>query len=142
MQLGPDGWLYYPHMMTNQVWRIPPDGGVPDVVAEDVHQPVAVRFDQGGVLHVLSRTLVTSGLVGLDNAAFDAENRMFVSSYASGGITELHPDGRTREIVPRGLDGPYRVPVDLGGTVYVADHYRLAGPALADEGDPVTADGA
>ncbi|WP_055557974.1 SMP-30/gluconolactonase/LRE family protein [Streptomyces sp. NBRC 110028] len=159
MQLGPDGLLYYPHMMTNQVWRIPPDGGVPEVVAEDVHQPVAVRFDQGGTLHVLSRgvegivtridlrgsgsrTLVTSGLVGLDNAAFDAENRMFVSSYASGGITELHPDGRTREIVPRGLDGPYGVTVDLGGTVYVADHYRLAGPAPVDEGEPVTADAA
>lgn len=157
MQLGPDGHLYYPHMMTDQVWRIPPDGGVPEVVAEDVHQPVAVRFDQGGVLHVLSRgvegivtridlqgsgsrTLVTSGLVGLDNAAFDAENRMFVSSYASGGITELHPDGRTREIVPRGLDGPYGVTVDLAGTVYVADHYRLASPALTDEGDPVAAD--
>ncbi|MFI0773472.1 hypothetical protein [Streptomyces sp. NPDC021212] len=159
MQLGPDGWLYYPHMMTNQVWRIPPDGGVPEVVAEEVHEPVAVRFDQGGELHVLSRgvegivtridlhgsgsrTLLTSGLVGLDNAAFDAENRMFVSSYASGGITELHPDGRTREVVPRGLDGPYGVTVDLGGTVYVADHYRLAGPALTDEGDPVAADGA
>ncbi|MEU7545770.1 hypothetical protein, partial [Streptomyces sparsogenes] len=32
-----------------QVWRIPPDGGVPEVVAQDVHQPVAVRFDRGGV---------------------------------------------------------------------------------------------
>ncbi|WP_280888655.1 SMP-30/gluconolactonase/LRE family protein [Streptomyces sp. LBL] len=155
MQLGPDGWLYYPHMMTGQVWRIPPDGGVPEVVAEDVHEPVAVRFDQGGVLHVLSRgvegivtrfdlhgsgsrTLVTSGLVGLDNAAFDAENRMFVSSYASGGVTELHPDGRTREIVPRGLDGPYGVTVDLGGTVYVADHYRLVNPTPSDEGDVTT----
>lgn len=155
MQLGPDGHLYYPHMMTGQVWRIPPDGGVPEVVAEDVHEPVAVRFDQGGVLHVLSRgvegivtridlhgtgsrTLVTSGLVGLDNAAFDAENRMFVSSYASGGITELHADGRTREIVPRGLDGPFGLTVDLGGTVYAADHYRLASPAPTDEGEPVT----
>jgi glucose/arabinose dehydrogenase len=82
-----------------------------------------------------SRTLVTSGLVGLDNAAFDADNRMFVSSYASGGITELHPDGRTREVVPRGLDGPYGVTVDLGGTVYVADHYRLTTPEPSDEGD-------
>lgn len=154
MQLGPDGQLYYPHMITGQVWRIPPDGGTPEVVAEDVHEPVAVRFDQGGVLHVLSRgveglvtrvdlhgsgtrTLVTSGLKGLDNAAFDAENRMFVSSFASGGITELHPDGRTRELVPRGFDGPYGVTVDLGGTVYAADHYRLASPAATDEGEPV-----
>ncbi|TQE37707.1 SMP-30/gluconolactonase/LRE family protein [Streptomyces ipomoeae] len=163
MQLGPDGHLYYPHMMggrnpleTGQVWRIPPDGGAPEMVADDVHQPVAVRFDQGGVLHMLSRgvegivtridlhgsgsrTLITSGLKGLDNGAFDAENRMFVSSYSSGGITEIHPDGRTREIVPRGFDGPYGVTVDLGGTVYAADHYRLASPAVTDEGEPVTA---
>ncbi|MEU6916877.1 SMP-30/gluconolactonase/LRE family protein [Streptomyces olindensis] len=145
MQLGPDGCLYYPHMISGQVWRIPPDGGVPEVVAEDVHEPVAVRFDLGGVLHVLSRgpegivtrvdlhgggsrSLVTSGVTGLDNAAFDAENRMFVSSFASGGITELHPDGRTRPVVPRGLDGPYGVTIDLGGTVYAADHYRVARP--------------
>ncbi|MGY0055544.1 hypothetical protein ACWY4P_03105 [Streptomyces sp. LZ34] len=157
MQLGPDGHLYYPHMLSGQVWRIPPDGGTPEVVAEEVHQPVAVRFDQGGVLHVLSRgvegivtridvhgagsrALVHSGVVGLDNAAFDTENRMFVSSYASGGIMELHSDGRTREIVPRGLDGPYGVTVDPGGTVYAADHYRLASPAasreISREGDP------
>ncbi|SFM50503.1 Sugar lactone lactonase YvrE [Streptomyces sp. cf124] len=166
MQLGPDGHLYYPHMITGQVWRIPPDGGTPEVVAEDVHEPVAVRFDRGGVLHVLSRgvegivtrvdlhgdgsrTLVTSGLKGLDNAAFDDENRMFVSSYASGGVTELHPDGRTREIVRRGLDGPYGVTVDLGGTVYAADHYRLASPTPEEVTTPlllpfahgVTADG-
>ncbi|WP_420076231.1 hypothetical protein ACOAKG_12405 [Streptomyces sp. JL3001] len=162
MQLGPDGHLYYPHMMsgpnpllTGQVWRIPPDGGVPEVVADDVHQPVAVRFDRGGVLHVLSRgpegivtridlhgggsrTLVTSGVVGLDNAAFDAENRMFVSSYASGGVTEMHPDGRTREIVPRGLDGPYGVTVGLGGRVYAADHYRVASPEPSREGGVTT----
>ncbi|WDF37642.1 hypothetical protein PBV52_12920 [Streptomyces sp. T12] len=162
MQRGPDGYLYYPHMMsgenpmlTGQVWRIPPDGGAPEVVADDVRQPVAVRFDQGGVLHVLSRgpegivtridlhgsgsrTLVTSGVVGLDNAAFDAENRMFVSSYSSGGVTEMHPDGRTREIVPRGLDGPYGVTIDLGGRVYAADHYRVARPEPSPEGGVTT----
>ncbi|MEU0147491.1 SMP-30/gluconolactonase/LRE family protein [Streptomyces sp. NPDC006288] len=150
MQRGPDGWLYYPHMVSGQVWRIPPDGGEPELVADQVELPVAVRFDLAGVLHVLSlgpegrvtridlhgtgsRTVVSSGVAGLDNAAFDAENRMFVSSYATGGITEMHPDGRTRVIVPRGFDGPYGVTVDLGGTVYAADHYRVAGPPAAEE---------
>ncbi|MFJ1580182.1 MULTISPECIES: hypothetical protein [unclassified Streptomyces] len=144
MQLGPDGLLYYPHMIANEVWRISPDGGVPELVAKDVDDPVAVRFDRGGVLVVLSRgvagivtridlrtgarSVVVSGVAGLDNAAFDDENRMFVSSYASGGVTEMHTDGRIREIVPRGLDGPFGVTVDLGGTVYAADHYRLASP--------------
>ncbi|NGO42350.1 hypothetical protein G6048_09265 [Streptomyces sp. YC419] len=153
MQLGPDGYLYYPHMLTDQVWRIPPDGGAPELVAEDVHEPVAVRFDQGGVMTVLSRgeagivtridlfgsgdtSIVTSGVVGLDNAAFDAENRMFVSSFASGGVTEMNPDGRIREIVPTGLDGPYGVTIDLGGTVYAADHYRVARPEPTGDGEP------
>ena len=155
MQLGPDGCLYYPHMMTGEVWRVPADGGPSEVVARGVHEPVAVRFDQGGVLLALSRgdsglvtridlhgtgsrSLISSGLVGLDNAAFDAENRMFVSSFASGGVTEMHPDGRTREVLPRGLSGPYGVTVDLRGTVYAADHYRLAEPA--DRAAPGTTD--
>nr|WP_240979657.1 hypothetical protein [Streptomyces sp. HNM0574] len=145
MQRGPDGHLYYPHMVTGQVWRIAPDGGAPELVAEDLPEPVAVRFDLAGVLLVLSRgqaglvtridlhsgarSVTASGLPGLDNAAFDAENRMFVSSFASGGITELHPDGRTRELLPRGPVGPYGVTVDLAGTVHAADHYRLATPA-------------
>ncbi|WP_247706581.1 hypothetical protein [Streptomyces liliiviolaceus] len=151
MQLGPDGFLYYPHMIGNQVWRIPPDGGVPELFAEHVDDPVAVRFDKGGVLVVLSRgpagivtridlatgarTVVVSGVVGLDNAAFDAENRMYVSSFGSGGVTEMHEDGRTREIVPRGLSGPFGVTVDPRGTVYAADHYRLASPGDSGEGD-------
>ena len=145
MQLGPDGCLYYPHMLTGRVFRVPLDGGAPEQVAQDVHEPVAVRFDRAGVLVVLSRgaagliaqidlfgtgerTVVATGVVGLDNAAFDGENRMFVSSFASGGIVEADPDGRIREVVPQGLVGPYGVAVDAGGTVYVADHYRVAGP--------------
>ncbi|WP_432044723.1 hypothetical protein [Streptomyces asiaticus] len=144
MQLGPDGCLYYPQMMRDQVWRIPPDGGVPELVAEEVDDPVAVRFDRGGVLVVLSRgraglvtridldtgarSVVATGVVGLDNAAFDHENRMFVSSFASGGIAEVHTDGRARVVVPQGFDGPFGITVDLGGTVYAADHFRLASP--------------
>ncbi|MGW3419376.1 hypothetical protein [Streptomyces phaeochromogenes] len=151
MQLGPDGHLYYPHMIGNQVWRIPPDGGTPELFAEEVDDPVAVRFDKGGVLVVLSRgpagvvtridlatgarSVVVSGVLGLDNAAFDAENRMYVSSFGSGGVTEMREDGRTREIVPRGLSGPFGVTVDLRGTVYAADHYRLASPGDSGEHD-------
>jgi sugar lactone lactonase YvrE len=155
MQLGPDGLLYYPHMLTGEVFRIAPGGGAPELVATGVHEPVAVRFDRAGVLHVLSRgvagivtrvdlfgtgaeSLVTSGVPGLDNAAFDAENRMFVSSYAGGGVLELHPDGRTREITPRGFAGPYGVTIDLGGTVHVADHYRLTRPQGPDGGVATT----
>lgn len=82
-----------------------------------------------------ARSVVVSGVLGLDNAAFDAENRMFVSSFGSGGVTEMREDGRTREIVPRGLSGPFGVTVDLRGTVYAADHYRLASPGDSGEHD-------
>ncbi|BEL07380.1 SMP-30/gluconolactonase/LRE family protein [Actinoplanes sichuanensis] len=144
MQLGPDGYLYYPHMLTGEVHRIGLDGGAPELVADQLPGPVAVRFDRGGALLVLSRdaagtitrldggrrTTLTTGIVGMDNAACDDENRLFVSSYATGGITEVRPDGRTRDVVPRGLTGPYGVTVDLGGRVHVADHYGFA----ADDG--------
>ncbi|MEV6041593.1 hypothetical protein AB0L65_61570 [Nonomuraea sp. NPDC052116] len=155
MQLGPDGQLYYPHMLTGEVFRIPLDGGEPELVAADVRDPVAVRFDRAGALLVLARgasgivtrvdlagtgdrSEIVSELNALDNAAFDADNRMFVSSYAHGGVAELATDGRTRQIVPRGLGGPFGVTIDLGGGVHVADHYRLTQPADRPDEDVTT----
>jgi sugar lactone lactonase YvrE len=139
MQLGPDGFLYYPHMLTSEVHRVPIDGGPAELVAERVHEPVAVRFDKEGVLVVLSRgaegfvtrvfadgsrSVVASGVPGLDNAAFDDHNRMFVSSFACGGITELRADGHVRPVVAQGFTGPFGVAADAG-VVYAADHYRV-----------------
>ncbi|MHA6804087.1 Vgb family protein [Salinifilum ghardaiensis] len=143
MQFGPDGYVYYPHMLTGEVHRVAPDGGGAELVAEGVHAPVAVRFDRSGVLTVLSRgqegivtridlfgsgarTVGATELSGMDNAAFDADNRMFVSSFAEGGIAELAPDGRARRIVPTGFCGPYGVAVDSSGAVFAGDNYRLA----------------
>ncbi|WP_017976667.1 hypothetical protein [Actinopolyspora halophila] len=151
MQCGPDGWLYYPHMMTNQVWRISPDGGEPEVVAEDVDLPVAVRFDRAGQLLVLScgpagvvtrvdpatgrTSSFTTGIPGLDNAAFDEDNRMFVSSFVRGGITGIGTDGPSRATVPSGLNGPFGVTADRWGKVYAADHFSLE--TLTDSGEAV-----
>lgn len=144
MQLGPDGMLYYPIMLTGEVHRVSPDGGAPEVVATGVETPVAVRFDRAGTLTVLSRgpdgivtridasgerpRSVTPGeLSGMDNAAFDGENRMFVSRFTAGGIAEVAPDGRARQLVTPGLAGPYGVAVHFSGTVFAADNYHLAG---------------
>ncbi|WP_406690848.1 PQQ-binding-like beta-propeller repeat protein [Saccharopolyspora sp. ID03-671] len=149
MQQGPDGSLYYPHMMTGQVWRVSPDGGAPQEVADDVHEPVAVRFDHDGALIVLSRGvegivtridpdtgrrgIIETGVAGMDNAAFDRENRMLVSSFGSGGVTQVDALG-TRTVVGRGLHGPFGVTADEAGRVYAGDHFRLA------DGDLVTGD--
>ncbi|GAA1615844.1 hypothetical protein [Actinoplanes couchii] len=140
MQIGPDGHLYYPHMITGEVHRIGLDGGSPQVYLENVHEPVAVRFDRAGTLFILSRdaggtlTQVTerdrfswpTGVCGMDNAVFDDENRMLVSSYATGGIAEINPEGRNRLLVRGGLTGPYGLAVDSIGGVHAADHYGFA----------------
>ncbi len=34
MEVGPDGLLYFPVMGANEIWRIDPDGGEPQRVAE------------------------------------------------------------------------------------------------------------
>jgi sugar lactone lactonase YvrE len=155
MQAGPDGHLYYPHMLSQQVWRISPDGGTPELVANDVDAPVAVRFDRDGVLYVLSlrpdglitridltsgdRSTFVTGIAGLDNAAFDDDNRMYVSSFARSGVTEMRPDGGTRPVVRQGLVGPFGITVGGDGTVYAADHFSLA--AVGTDGtDPRTVD--
>ncbi|MEV0895319.1 hypothetical protein [Actinoplanes sp. NPDC049802] len=144
MQAGPDGRLYFPHMFPGAVHRVDPDGGVPELVADEVPQTVAVRFDRAGVLYVLlvddagtivridgdRRATIVTGVPGLDNAAFSAGNRMFVSSFATGGITEVLPDGTTREIVAHGFAGPWDVAVDADGGVHTADHYRIDGALL------------
>jgi sugar lactone lactonase YvrE len=142
MQAGPDGRLYYPHMFSDQVWRVSPDGGRPELVAEHVDAPVAVRFDRAGTLLVLSRgpeglvtridlntgsrSITTTGIAGLDNAAFDDDNRMFVSSFARGGIHEIHDGARVHAVVPHALNGPFGISADRRGKVYVADHFGVA----------------
>ncbi|MFI9461261.1 virginiamycin B lyase family protein [Streptomyces xiamenensis] len=142
MQQGPDGLLYYPQIMVGELWRVPPDGGVPELVASDVPGPVGARFDRDGTLVGVSsgmsgqltridvfgdgrRSVLATGVLGIDNLAIDAANRMFLSSYAGGGVTVLRPDGRSRELVPQSLNGPFGVTADARGTVYAADHYRL-----------------
>lgn len=142
MQLGPDGLLYYPHMMSGEVWRISPEGGAPEKFAEKVHAPVAARFDRGGKLVVLSlgsegfvttidlgtgeRSVTATGIAGQDNAAFDEDNRMLVSSFASGGVTAVDTERPKRTVVRRGLNGPFGVTAGSNGAVYAGDHFRLA----------------
>jgi sugar lactone lactonase YvrE len=144
MQVGPDGRLYYPHLMSGEVWRVAIDGDRPEPerVLAGIDRPVAVRFGRDGALLVLSinatGTLTTvdlaagtqrqveTGIVGPDNLAVDEHGRMFVSGAYRGGIAEVGPDGRTRSVVPPGLNGPFGIAVDPRGTIVVADHYGLA----------------
>ncbi|GAB2658576.1 SMP-30/gluconolactonase/LRE family protein [Nocardia goodfellowii] len=134
MEVGPDGLLYYPVMGTNDIWRIDPDGGVPERVAGDLGVPDSVKFDAAGfivstqvqtgeVLRIDPRTgdrqVLARLAPGLDNCTFVGD-RLFVSSF-TGEITEIRPDGETREILAGGLMWPLDLTAGPDGDLYLAD---------------------
>lgn len=132
--VGPDGKLYIPIMGTNEIWRVSLDGGAPETVARDLGVPDAIKFDSHGYIvstqvgsgQVLridprngERTVLANLTPGLDNVTFVGE-RMFVSHIA-GAVTEILPDGATRDLVPAGFNWPLGLAVDYDGVLYVAD---------------------
>ena len=141
--VGPDGKLYMPMMATNEIWRIDVAGGAHEVVAGDLGVPNSVKFDSKG--RIVS-TQVASGEVlridpqtgarevlanfapGLDNCTFVGE-RLFVSGI-SGHVTEVLKGGKTRDLVPSGLQWPMGLAVGPGGELFIADgaYSYLLGP--------------
>ncbi|MCK9926499.1 SMP-30/gluconolactonase/LRE family protein [Frankia sp. Mgl5] len=149
MEVGPDGFLYYPAMATNDIWRIHPDGGEPQRVAGDLGVPDSVKFDNAGFIvstqvhtgEVLridprsgDREVLAKLQPGLDNCTF-LDGRLFVSNF-TGEITEVLGGGETRTTLPGGLNWPLDLTLDTDGTLYIAD-----GPffyALSPGGSPRT----
>jgi len=132
--VGPDGKLYFPVMATNEIWRISLDGGAPEKVAGDLGVPDSVKFDAQGYIvstqvasgQVLridprtgDRTVLAQLTAGLDNVTF-VGNRLFVSNI-SGYVTEILEGGKTRDLVPDGLNWPLGLAMDQDGLLYVAD---------------------
>ena len=81
--------------------------------------PSAVKFDSQGNLYALdsssgevlrvdtttgSLTVIATLPAGLDNLAFDSEDRLFVSNIATGLVVEVLPNGTTR--IVSGLGPP------------------------------------
>ena len=134
MEVGPDGLLYFPVMGANEIWRVDPDGGEPQCVARDLGVPDSVKFDPQG--YIVS-TQVASGQVlridprsgeqrllaqlspGLDNCTLVGD-RVLVSNF-TGEITEIAPDGKTRTVLPGGLNWPLDLTVGHDGRLYIAD---------------------
>jgi sugar lactone lactonase YvrE len=133
-EVGPDGKLYLPVMATNEIWRVSLEGGAPEKVAANLGVPDSVKFDSKGfiistqvhsgqVLRIDPRTgdqtVLAQLTPGLDNVTFVGE-RMFVSNI-SGYITEILAGGKTRELVPDGLNWPLGLGIDPDGLLFVAD---------------------
>lgn len=141
-EVGPDGMLYFPVMGANEIWRVSLDGGQPEVVAKDLGVPDSVKFDRQGrivttqvhsgqVLRIDPRTGEREVLAdigpGLDNVTFVGD-RIFVSSI-SGQVNELFGGGKTRSVVPDGLNWPLGLAIGEDGVLFAADgpfHYRFA----------------
>jgi sugar lactone lactonase YvrE len=153
-EFGVDGRLYGPLLLAGMVIGFDVDscGATSDpwtdcdirVLGSGFQSPVAAKFDPNGVLHVLEadsgevvtvdletgdRTRVAVVGEGLDNLAFDATGRMFVTNATDGSVTEVLAGGALRTVSPGGLIAPAGVAVlerpDGGASVFVADVIRL-----------------
>ena len=152
--VGPDGRLYGPLLAAGMVVGIDVDSCEATsqpwsdcdirVVATDMLLPGAVKFDPAGVLHALDqvagavyrvdldsgeRPLVAELGEGLDNLAFDATGRLFVTNAADGSVVEVLDGGVVRTLSRGGLIGPAGVAVlerpDGGASLFVGDIFRL-----------------
>jgi sugar lactone lactonase YvrE len=137
-----DGALYSPRPFEARVVRVDVDTGDLTDVTTGWGVPVAVKFNSQGELHAVNqgngevvridldtgaRTLLAQLPVGwLDNLAFDASDRLFVSSYSDGTVVEVLPDGSLRTVSPGGMTLPMGLAL-IGDAIYTGDLASLRG---------------
>lgn len=140
---GPDGYLYGPLVTQGKIVKVDVDTGEMWDVAVGFISPVAVKFDAAGLLHIVDqaagevirlnlsnnqREVIATLTPGLDNLAFDAKGRLFVSSAEDGFIVEVLPNGKGRPVSPGGMIAPGGVAVLPGNRheqVFVGDLWTL-----------------
>jgi len=145
MDWGPDDRLYGPRPGYNEVVRVDVENGTVETVASGFRgRPVAVKFDSRDRLHVLDtgagevvRVDVATGEtevvgrvgVGSDNLAFNAEDRLFVSSFTDSSIVEVTGPEAVRTVIPGGISWPgglaYMPTTGGSGRLFVADRRAL-----------------
>ncbi len=147
-----DGRLYGPRWFRGEVVRVDIDSGEMETVASGFEVPAAVKFNSEGMLHVLDslrgevvrlgedggKEVVARVQPGLDNFAFDASDRLFISSFADGFIVEAISPGENRMVLEGGLNMPGGVALTGSGDatrLVVADFFALRqlDPATGDE---------
>jgi DNA-binding beta-propeller fold protein YncE len=123
---GPDGYLYGPIIQQAIIAKIDVDTGEMWTVASNLYGTAAVKWGTDGWLYMVnqptgevSRLDVDSGRIelltvlpnSLDNLAFDARGRLFVSSAEDGFIVEVFHNGQVRPVSPGGMIAPGGVAV-------------------------------
>ena len=137
---GADGRLCGPLWFKHQVVCIDVDTAELEVVAEGFKVPAAVNFDSKGRLHAIdnetgevfridtaahTRERVAVAPTNLDNLAFDAADRLYVTNMSDNAIYEVPLDGRPLRTV---ISSPLTLPGGIalqGNTLYVADHFTM-----------------
>jgi sugar lactone lactonase YvrE len=148
MDWGADGLLYGPLSFAGQVVRINVDSGAITRLARGFGLPTAAKFDSHGRLYVVDqrsvkghgevvrvelgsgrKTVMARLTAGLDNLAFDTQDRLFVSSFQDGFVAEVEPDGEVRMVSAGGMILPGGVAAlprgSEGESVFVADLFSL-----------------
>jgi len=137
---GPDGRLCGPLWFKQQIVCIDIDSAAIDVVAEGFRVPAAANFNSRGELFAIDnetgevfridvaarkRELVAAAPTNLDNLAFDAQDRLFVTNMADNAIYEVNLfDGSVRTVVRSALSLPGGIAL-FGNSLYVADTFSL-----------------
>jgi sugar lactone lactonase YvrE len=141
LSVGPDGFIYFPAIGANEIWRVPLTGGRPERFAADLAVPTAVKIDSKGSiistqgrsgeilkfdLQSAARSVVATVRPGIDNLALTADDRLFISHFVDGGVAEILANGSERRLVPPGFLGPMDIAVATDGTLYAADGISMA----------------
>jgi len=119
--LGPDGH-YYVGQLTGfpfpvggaSIYRVPANGGTPEIYAEGFTAIIDVAFDTDGSLYVLE--IAKNGLL-------DA----FIFNDWTGALIRIAPDGTRTEIAEGSLFAPGGVVVGSDGALYVTNNSIFSG---------------
>jgi len=140
LAVGPDEKLYFPQLGKGEVCRVGLDGGPTERIVDGLGVPTAVKFDNRGNLLVLqaltgeisrvdiqSRQKSRAAMLnpGLDNLVVTPDDRLFVSNFIDGTITEVAPGGGQKIFSPAGMAGPSGIACAADGTVYLSDFMAI-----------------
>ena len=146
LSVGPDEMLYFPQLGKGEVCRVSPNGGPLERLVDGLAVPTAVKFDNRGHLLVIQaltgevtrvdiQTRQTSRVAmlppGLDNLVVTPDDRLFISNFMDGTITEVLPNGTQKGFLPPGMSGPTGVACMSDGRVFAADFMtvlKVTGP--------------
>jgi sugar lactone lactonase YvrE len=139
--MGPDGALWFPQVISGEIWRYDLDDRKARCAFTGLASPVAVKFDSNGRLLTPEsatgevtqidlrsgeRRTVARMPSGIDNLALGVNDRLFVSHFVDGRVAEALSDGTERILSPSGLVGPYGLAVLPDGRILAADGLSVA----------------